>query len=83
MIGGFFFGVLVDSLWRDRNALVFSNLSNLGEHLLYQASCQTRFIIHNLQRLDPVEARQPTRSIDVAWTPPPFGWFKINVDGSQ
>lgn len=78
-----FFGVLVDNLWRDRNALVFSNLSNLGEHLLYQASCQTRFIIHNLQRLDPAEVRQPTRSIDVAWTPPPFGWFKINVDGSQ
>lgn len=41
-----FFGIAIYELWRDRNRLVFSNSSNLGQGLQQFVESQFQFVVH-------------------------------------
>jgi ribonuclease HI len=77
-----FFGVAVNELWKDRNSLVFSNISVIDRNLLYKINTQVSSIInlHGFQKN--LVRRQPGEVVAVSWKPPPDGWHKVNVDGS-
>lgn len=75
--------LVLDSLWRDRNSLVFSNISILGDGINHQIAGQAQFIAHNMQHSLTNMLGRTTRVADISWKPPPAGWFKINVDGSH
>lgn len=75
------FGVACWALWRDRNLLVFSYQSNIGEVLWSSVCNQAHFIANNLEK--PMMSRdQFTTSSQSAWTKPPPRQIKLNIDGA-
>lgn len=78
-----YFGVAIYELWKDRNSFVFSRLASLGANLLFIVLQETKFIEE--QRIKPSLhcTFKEKRLVHIAWTPPPPGCFKFNIDGSH
>lgn len=80
------FGVTIYDLWRDRNKLVFDSMTNLhqGNHgFLYAVQNQVNFIRRNYMVNGMNSAQSIRHLIGVAWSPPPSGCYKVNIDGSH
>lgn len=78
-----FFGVAIYDLWRDRNRLVFNNLSSLGLDLHRYIVNEAKFISHSLASQHVLQGHPPRNLINVRWIPPSEGCFKVNTDGSH
>lgn len=76
-----FFGLAINEVWRDRNSLVFNNLSHLGRHLYFQVAAHMNFIMQQ-QNLVRNANGSKSKTIEVAWQAPPDGCVMVNVDGS-
>ncbi|KAF7824026.1 reverse transcriptase [Senna tora] len=63
-------------IWLARNNKVFNNIASSVSHLAKARAIEFAcFSLH-------LKAHTPTVVVDLCWTPPPRGWFKINIDGS-
>lgn len=73
------FGVTCWALWKDRNSLVFSNVSNMGDGLWSSICNQAHFIANNFAK--PQQSISHFRSsAPSSWSKPPQGWMRLYVD---
>lgn len=77
-----FFGASVTTLWKDRNRLVFSSVSYMGEAIWFDILHQVNLIVKEVMSLVPAYMESSRRELLVAWTLPPKNHYKVNVDGS-
>jgi hypothetical protein len=65
-----FVGVAVNELWKNRNSLVFSNISVIDRILLYKINTQVSYIInlHGFQKN--LVTMQSGEVVAVSWKPP-------------
>lgn len=75
------FGVAVNEIWKDRNNLVFSQISNMGKELQFQVCNQSSFIQSKKKWSPSQGSLRSSNVIEVCWEAPPVGCIKINVDG--
>lgn len=77
-----FFSVSVVSLWRDRNCLVFSHESKMGNELWHMLTSRASDIENELSH-PPTFLDDKKVSAQVGWQPPPMYFFKVNIDGAH
>lgn len=71
-----FFSIAVHSLWKDRNSLVLSQTSTMGEGLWQSVITQTKLIENELS--DPLPFLDDSRVLlNIGWKPPPTDFCQI------
>lgn len=76
------FGIAIWAIWKDRNSLVFSNSSCMGEELWSLVCNHTHFYEYvSVNSKSSTDLNQGSSS--ATWIKPHQGVFKLNVDGSH
>lgn len=81
-----FFGVSIYELGRDKNKLVFDSMTNLNhanQDFIYVVSNQVKFILQHYRVNGLCSIQLERRLIEVTWSPPQSGCYKVNIDGSH
>ncbi|CAN1195923.1 Putative ribonuclease H protein At1g65750 [Linum perenne] len=77
------FGVICWSLWKSRNARIFSSDNSSAAAVAFKAFAWSRTVEDAWNREARTQTGRNTRgSVEIAWDPGPPGWTTVNTDGA-
>ncbi|CAN1807830.1 Putative ribonuclease H protein At1g65750 [Linum perenne] len=77
------FGVICWSLWKSRNARIFSSDNSTAAAVAFKALAWSRTVEDAWNREARTQTGRNTRgSVEIAWDPGPPGWTTVNTDGA-
>ncbi|CAN1788453.1 Putative ribonuclease H protein At1g65750 [Linum perenne] len=77
------FGIICWSLWKARNARIFSNNTDSTKSIGMRAGSWAGVVSNALKRNERLLGpRADRRTVEIAWDPGPSGWSTVNTDGA-
>ncbi|CAN1157085.1 Putative ribonuclease H protein At1g65750 [Linum perenne] len=77
------FGVICWSLWKSRNARIFSNDHSSAAAVAFKALAWTRTVaVAGIRDARTQNGRDSREQVEIAWDPGPPGWTTVNTDGA-